>query len=91
MRKITTSEMMHIYGGFGAGVDYAVRISVRLTDPVDADILRRALDRTQPRYPYLCGHLQGSGPSYGEACTCCEYDGSIVVLSASRRSSNHQD
>ena len=61
MRKITTSEMMHIYGGFGAGVDYAVRISVRLTDPVDADILRRALDRTQPRYPYLCGHLVREG------------------------------
>ena len=49
--QITTGDMMHVHGGFGAGVDYTVRISARMKDKVDADILRAALDRTQSCYP----------------------------------------
>lgn len=33
------------------------RISVSFTDPVDPDILQRALDRTAPRFPSVCVRL----------------------------------
>ncbi len=58
MQAITTGEMMHVYGGFGAGVDYAVRLTVRLRDPIDGELLRQALDRVQERYPYLLASLK---------------------------------
>jgi len=64
MKAITTGDMMHVHGGFGAGVDYTVRTSVRLTDAVDAAVLRRALDRTQRRYPYLSLHLRRGEDAY---------------------------
>ena len=47
MRTITTGDMMHVHGGFGAGVDYTVRLTVRLADPVDAQMLQAALTQTQ--------------------------------------------
>ena len=53
MSGITTGDMMHVHGGFDTNVDYTVRISVRMADAVDADMLRAALEKTQRRYPYL--------------------------------------
>ena len=51
--SIAISDVMHVYGSFGMGLDYTVRLKLRLTDPVDEAILRRAADKTQKRYPYL--------------------------------------
>jgi len=65
MRTITTGDMMHVHGGFGAGVDYTVRLTVRLTDPIDAEILQTALSKTQRRFPYLCVRMKkGEGAFY---------------------------
>lgn len=64
MKQITTGDMMHVHGGFGAQVDYTVRTSVRLTDAVDPELLRRALDRTQRRYPYLSLRLKRGEDAY---------------------------
>ncbi len=65
MRTITTGDMMHVHGGFGAGVDYTVRLTVRLADPVDAQMLQEALAKTQHRYPYLNVRMKkGEGAFY---------------------------
>ena len=65
MRTITTGDMMHVHGGFGAGVDYTVRLTVRLVDPIDAEILKQALEKTRRRYPYLCVRMKkGEGAFY---------------------------
>ena len=57
---ITTGDLMHVYGAFGAGVDYTVRLSVRLDAPVELELLRCAIDRAQRRYPYLSVRLAGN-------------------------------
>lgn len=44
---------MHVYGGFDRHVDYTVRLTVRMTEPVEEAVLSRALAKTQPRYPYF--------------------------------------
>ena len=65
MRLITTGDMMHVHGGFGAQVDYTARITVRLDAPVEEEILCRALCDTKKRYPYLNVHLRkGEGAFY---------------------------
>ena len=58
MRAITTGDTMHVHGGFGEKVDYTARVSVKLTDPVDARLLQHALTETQKRYPYLCVRIR---------------------------------
>ena len=55
---------MHVHGGFDSQVDYTVRISVRMTEPVEADLLCRALERTQRRYPYLCVRMRRGGDAF---------------------------
>ena len=55
---VTTGDMMHVHGAFGTRTDYAVRLTVRLTDEIDAGLLRDALDRTQKRYPYFSVKLR---------------------------------
>lgn len=57
MRKITTGDFMHVHGGFGENVDYTYRLTVELEDPVDPEILKKALASAQKRYPYLCVKL----------------------------------
>ena len=52
-REITQGDLMYTYGGFGAGIDYTVRLCIRLKDPVDGGILDEALLDTSKRYPYL--------------------------------------
>lgn len=72
---ITTGDMMHVHGAFGERVDYAVRLTVRLSDEVDGAILTRALACTQQRYPYLSVRLRA-----GEHAYFYEKNASPVVL-----------
>ena len=65
MYTVTTGSMMHVHGGFGAGVDYTVRLTVHLDDEIDEVLLRAALDKTQQRYPYLSVTMKrGEGAFY---------------------------
>ena len=64
MIKITTGDMMHVHGGFGQKVDYTVRMSVRMKDAVDADLLADALEKTQRRYPYFCVRIKKGEAAY---------------------------
>ena len=61
---ITTGDMMHVHGAFGEHVDYAVRLTVRLSDAVHAAILNRALEITQQRYPCFSVRLCAGEKSY---------------------------
>lgn len=55
--KITTGDSLHVYGSLGRGIDYTVRLALRLRDEVDGDMLREALKQTEKRYPYFSVHL----------------------------------
>lgn len=57
---VTTGDVMHVMGSFAVGMDYTVRLKLKLVDPIDAVILRSAVEKTQKRYPYLCVHLKKS-------------------------------
>ena len=81
MYRITTGSLMHVYGAFGAKVHYTARLTVRLTDPVDAGILQRALDRTQERYPYFCVTLiRGREEQDGREIFCYKENPRPVAL-----------
>ena len=58
MTEITKGDAMHLYGSYGLKLDYTVRLSVRMCDPVDREILKDALAKTQQRYPYLSLRLR---------------------------------
>lgn len=64
MTQITTGDMMHVHGGFAEKVDYTARLSVRMKDAVDADLLAGALQKTQERYPYFCVRLRKGEASF---------------------------
>ncbi len=64
MINITTGNLMHIYGCFAEKVDYTVRLTVRLYDPVDASILARALSKTRQRYPYFSLQIRKTESEY---------------------------
>ncbi len=51
--RITDGDAIHLIGGFGLGIDYTVRLSLRLANDIDAEILSDAVEKTQQRYPYL--------------------------------------
>lgn len=53
MKQITTGDLLHVYGSFGLHLDYAVRLTVKLTDQIDGVILSDALRKTQQRFPFL--------------------------------------
>lgn len=61
---VTTGDIMHVMGSFAVGMDYTVRLKLKLIDPIDADILCRAVEKTQKRYPYLCVHLKKNEDRY---------------------------
>lgn len=63
-RNITAGDCLHVYGSFGMGTDYAVRLALRLKDEVNGDMLREALDKTQKRYPYFSVHLSRNDKEY---------------------------
>ncbi|MBP3218451.1 MAG: hypothetical protein J6M46_08775 [Lachnospiraceae bacterium] len=64
MIRITTGSMMHVHGALGTGCDYTVRLSVRMTDPVDAQILEQALRQTQEAFPVFCIRLRENAQDY---------------------------
>ena len=64
MKKITDGDILHLYGGLGLGIDYSVRLALRLKDPVDAAILTEAVRNTEKRYPYLLLRLEKDAQSF---------------------------
>ena len=64
MNSVTLGDVMHLTGGFGLGIDYAVRLSLRLADPIDAAVLADAVQKTQQRYPYLSVRLCRNETNY---------------------------
>ena len=67
MYSITTGDILHVYGPFGAGTDYTVRLTVRVRDDVDGSVLQEALTKTQSRYPYFSVRmLRGEDEFYYE-------------------------
>ena len=52
MMKLPIGDTMHIYASLESGVDYTVRLQVRMQDPIDGQLLRDALQKTEKRYPY---------------------------------------
>ncbi len=53
MQKVSTGDLIHVYGGLGLSIDYNVRLCVKLKDEIDRDMLLDATAKTQKRYPYL--------------------------------------
>ena len=53
MREVTTGDAMHVYGSFGLGMDYTVRLCVRMDDEINGEMLSEAVKNTSKRYPYL--------------------------------------
>ena len=86
--KITTGDTMHVYGAVGAGIDYTVRITVRLQDRIDGSILASAVSDTAARFPYFNGRLVCTGDAYEYEdnplqVTVSEGDSKAVLNSAS--------
>ncbi|MBR3245293.1 MAG: hypothetical protein IKF90_21795 [Parasporobacterium sp.] len=63
-KKITIGDSLHVYGSLGRGIDYTVRLALRLRDEVDEDMLREALNKTEKRYPYFSVHLSKNDTEY---------------------------
>ena len=43
---------------------HAIRMMIRLRDPIDRSVLRKAVDMTMQRYPYFCVRLRKKGRQY---------------------------
>ena len=46
MIQVTSGDIMHMMGGFGLGLDYTVRMKLRLADEIDDDMLKNAVEKT---------------------------------------------
>lgn len=64
MERITTGDCLSVFGPFGVGMDFAVRFPVRLIDKIDGDILKRAVEKTNQRYPYFSTALKKDDNSF---------------------------
>jgi len=53
MINVTTSDLMMVAGSFGLKMEYSVRFGLKLKDEVNSEMLSRAVEKTQQRYPYL--------------------------------------
>ncbi|HBI51938.1 MAG TPA: hypothetical protein DDX72_04060 [Ruminococcaceae bacterium] len=53
---VTSGDAMMLYATLGNS--YTVRLRLRLDSPVDKDAMRKAIDKTSARYPYLCVTLR---------------------------------
>ena len=62
--RITDGDALHLIGGFGLGIDYTVRLSLRLVDEIDPAIISRAVEKTQQRYPYLNLRVRKDGQNF---------------------------
>ncbi len=56
-QRITTGDLFSVYGTVGF-LDYTFRRRIKMDEPVDEEILRRAVARTAERYPYFCVRLR---------------------------------
>ena len=45
--------VQNVMGSFGIGLDYTVRLKLRLWDKIDESFLTEAVEKTQQRYPYF--------------------------------------
>ena len=43
MIPVTNGDRMHLYGAFGLGMDYTVRLGLGMKDPVDPSVLADAV------------------------------------------------
>ncbi len=64
MIPVTLGDCSFLYGSLALNSDYTVRLSLRLTDAVDEDMLRDAVAKTQRRYPYLSLRLRYNDTEY---------------------------
>ena len=64
MYQVTTGDILHVAGSFGAQIDYTVRLSLRMADAVDEATLRQAAEKTQRRYPYLSVRIRKNETDY---------------------------
>ena len=62
--NITMGDVDSIYGCFGKNYDYAVRLVVKMADPVDGKILGEALKKTEIRFPYLSVRMRKNDSEY---------------------------
>lgn len=53
MVKLTAGDLLFVYRNFGLKKEYTVRIAVRLTESIDGGALKKAVENTSLRYPYL--------------------------------------
>lgn len=60
IKQITSSDSLHTYGSIGV-MDYTVRLSIRLDDVIEGEVLKAALESTQKRYPYLKLRMKKEG------------------------------
>ena len=64
MIPVTSGDIMHMMGGFGLGMDYTVRMKLRLADEIDDDMLKSAVEKTQQRFPYLSLRMRKNEQEY---------------------------
>ena len=64
MIQVTSGDIMHMMGGFGLGLDYTVRMKLRLADEIDDDMLKKAVEKTQQRFPYLSLRMRKNDQEY---------------------------
>ena len=64
MYPVTMGDILHIAGSFGTGTDYTVRLSLRLADEIDAELLHDALEATRRRYPYFSVRIRRNESEY---------------------------
>ena len=58
MQNVTLGDVLSVIGSFGIGLDYTVRLKLRLRDKIDAKLLKEAVKKTQQRYPYFCVRMK---------------------------------
>jgi len=64
MIPVTTGDSLYVYGSFGQQIDYTARLSLKLADSIDPEMLQEAVGKTQQRYPYLSVRLMKNDTGY---------------------------
>ncbi len=62
--KITMGDVDSVYGCYGKNYDYAVRLIVKMKDPIDGDLLEQALRKTEQRFPYFSVRMDQTETEY---------------------------
>ena len=62
-KQITTGDLFSVYGTVGY-MDYTIRRRLRMSAPVDGEVLRRAVQATAKRYPYFSVRLRFGGQGF---------------------------